>query len=71
VSEETTERQMTDEEVAQARIAELAAQIKDEKQLRNILLKAQLHLRKPVYLMYLPYLTFKPREFRKLMRHEH
>jgi hypothetical protein len=59
----------TEEELAQTQIADLAAQIKDEKQLRSILLAAHIGLRWGVYNQIVPHLTFKPREYRKLMKH--
>jgi len=55
--------------VALAQIAEMAAKIKNEKQLRAILLDAHLGLRIHVYNQIVPYLTFSPRAYRKLMRH--
>lgn len=66
-----TDCELTEQEACDVRIAELARQIKDEKQLRKILLTAQIGLRKGVYLQILPHLSFKPREYRKLMRHAH
>jgi len=62
------DRATTDVEYEEAVIAELSSKIKDEKELRRILLSATLGLRKGVYNNILPHLTFKPRSFRKLMR---
>ena len=61
--------QATEEEQAQARIAELASNIKDEKQLRQILETAVIGLRRSVYNQIVPHLAFTPKPYRKLMRH--
>jgi hypothetical protein len=59
----------TDEELAQARIKELAGDIKDEAQLKKILLTAKIGLRQGVYDQIKPHLKFSCRDYRQLMRH--
>ena len=63
-----TEQPLTEQQEAELRIHELAAKIKDEKQLQAILKTTILGLRRGVYNQLLPHLSFKPRPYRKLMR---
>jgi hypothetical protein len=65
---EITEAGLTEQQAADLRIHELAGRIKDEKQLRAILVTTVLGLRRGVYNKLVPHLSFKPRTFRKLMR---
>jgi hypothetical protein len=68
LNESQTEQPLNEQQEATLRIHELAQKIKDEKQLRAILMTAILGLRHKVYKQLLPHLNFKPREYRKLMR---
>lgn len=63
-----TEKELTEQQQADLRIHELAAKIKDEKQLQAIIKNAIYGLRRSVYDQIVPHLNFKPRPYRKLMR---
>jgi hypothetical protein len=63
-----TEQPLNEHQEATLRIHELAAKIKDEKQLQAILKTAIYGLRRGVYDQLVPHLSFKPRPYRKLMR---
>jgi hypothetical protein len=68
VDTKLNDTQSSEEDRAQVRIAYLASLIHDEKQLRQVVNSAQLGLQRGVYNQLLPHLSFKPRNFRKLMR---
>lgn len=63
-----TDGELTEQQAADLRIHELAGRIKDEKQLRAILVTTVLGLRRGVYNKLAPHLSFKPRPYRKLIR---
>lgn len=67
--ESSIETVATDQEQATAKIAMFAGRIKDNDQLRAIVRSAQLGLQRGVYNQIVPYLSFKPQSFRKLIRH--
>jgi hypothetical protein len=56
------------DEIAKARVAELAAQITGNKQLRHLLRQVKPGLRKQVFEEWRPHLTFEPWNYLKLVR---
>lgn len=69
MSEVINDTESSEEDKAQLLIADLASRIKDDKQLRSVLLAAHIGMRQGVYHQILPHLSFTPRSYRKLMRH--
>ena len=59
----------TKEELEQVQIQEMAKLIKNEKQLKKIILAARADMRQLVYEQILPHLKFAPRAYRMLIRH--
>ena len=61
--------QSTKEELEQVQIQEMAKLIKNDKQLKRIVMAARPDMRQLVYEQIVPHLSFKPRVYRQLMRH--
>ena len=62
-------QQSTKQELEQVQIQEMAKLIKNEKQLKKIILAARADMRQLVYEQIVPHLKFKPRVYRMLIRH--
>ena len=62
-------QQSTVEELQQVQIQEMAKLIKDDKQLKRIVMEARPEMRQVVYEQIAPHLNFTPKVFRMLIRH--